>query len=240
MSCQKIFYLPFLYRDIVENTLSFEEREGFSFIGNFLHAPNVDAVRSLKNQLWDPIRTHLPKAKLHIYGGYATQEILQMNNPKKGFYVHGRAEDARKVISKSKILLCPLRYGAGLKGKIFDAMFTDTPIAGSSIAWEGISSKENCPGIYFEGVQHLPALIHLYRDQSSWEAAQKNIPSTLAQFDAKTHIKRLEEHISDLIIYIEESRSKDYLQMVFWHQNQRSTEFMSRWIHEKNKQALKS
>ena len=71
----------FLLEKITENTIqnwkSFEERKHFTMLGNFMHAPNVDAVLQLKNALWKNIRKQLPTAELHIYGAYPTQQILR-------------------------------------------------------------------------------------------------------------------------------------------------------------------
>ena len=73
-------HLPFLLNKIDENQIEhwkpFEERNHFTIIGNFLHAPNVDAVLLLKKSIWKIIRKALPKAELHIYGAYATQQIV--------------------------------------------------------------------------------------------------------------------------------------------------------------------
>ena len=76
-----LYYLPFLFNAIEENTLKkwnpFEERNHFVTIGNFLHAPNVDAVLELKKYIWTGIRKELPTAEMHVYGAYPTQQILQ-------------------------------------------------------------------------------------------------------------------------------------------------------------------
>ena len=90
-------HLPFLFNAIEENTLQewnpFEERNHFVTIGNFLHAPNVDAVLELKKYIWTGIRKELPTAEMHVYGAYPTQQILQLHNPKEGFLIKGFADE---------------------------------------------------------------------------------------------------------------------------------------------------
>ena len=81
----------------------------------------------LKTQIWDLIRDKIPFVEIHLYGAYPTQQVLQYTNSKKGFYVHGFVDDATKVLINSKVLLAPLRFGAGIKGKLIEAMTTGTP-----------------------------------------------------------------------------------------------------------------
>jgi hypothetical protein len=79
-----LHHLPFLLSQIdktqVASWKNFDERKHFTMIGNFLHAPNVDAVLLLKNTIWKQIRKQLPNAELHIYGAYPTQQILELHN----------------------------------------------------------------------------------------------------------------------------------------------------------------
>ena len=88
----------------------------------------------MKKELWVQIHKALPEAKLHIYGAYDTPNVKALHNEKDGFLVHGFVEDGYEVMNSAKVLLAPLRFGAGLKGKLIQAMQTGTPCAMSSIA----------------------------------------------------------------------------------------------------------
>ncbi len=92
-----VFHLPFMLSSINDeiklNWASYEEREHFVFVGNFFHQPNVDAVLQLK-KLWKLIRKQLPKAEVHVYGAYVSQQIHQLHKPEEGFIIKGFAEDA--------------------------------------------------------------------------------------------------------------------------------------------------
>ncbi len=96
-------------------------------MGNFKHAPNADAVWYLKNHIWKGIREKIPAAELHIYGAYPTQRILQMHDSKGGFMVKGYVEDAESAIQSIRVMLAPLRFGAGIKGKFVQAILNGTP-----------------------------------------------------------------------------------------------------------------
>ena len=147
-----LYYLPFLLEPISKDTEiklpKFEERQHFITIGNFLHPPNYDAVLYLKQIIWPLIRQQLPKAELHIYGAYESQKVTQLHNKREGFLIKGFAEDVNDVMLKARVCLAPLRFGAGLKGKLVDAMQNGTPCVMSNIAAEGMfddkSRKLSC------------------------------------------------------------------------------------------------
>ena len=139
---QLLYYLPFLIEGISleerKQLPKFKDREHFIVIGNFLHPPNYDAVLFLKENIWPLIRKKLPKVELHIYGSYASEKVNQLQAIKDGFLIKGFTEDVNEVMQKAKVCLAPLRFGAGLKGKLISAMNNGTPCVMTSLAAEGI------------------------------------------------------------------------------------------------------
>ena len=121
-----LHYTPFLLNPICQKTFSswpiFENRKHFVTIGNFLHGPNWNGVLYLKEKIWPLIRKQLPTAELHVYGAYPSPKVTQLHQPKEGFLIKGRADCAQEVMQNAKVCLAPLRFGAGLKGKLIDAM----------------------------------------------------------------------------------------------------------------------
>ena len=89
--------------------------------------PNIDAIRWLKNEIWPLVRKQLPTVNLRIYGAYLPESILQLHQPKEGFLVLGRADNAKEVLGEARVSLAPLRFGAGIKGKLVDSMICGTP-----------------------------------------------------------------------------------------------------------------
>src|SRR5690606_12853298 len=124
----------------------FWERQDFIFIGNFLHEPNWQTVLHLKKSIWPKIKSQLSDAQLHIYGAYPTQKVWDLHQEKDGFLIHGKADNALEEISKARILLAPIPFGAGQKGKFIDAIQAGTPIATTSVGAEGMFS-DLIPGI---------------------------------------------------------------------------------------------
>jgi len=134
-----LFYLPIWVENEKLSLPSFEERSDFMFIGNFLHAPNHDAVVYLKEVIWPLIFEKFPEAKMSIYGAYPTQKINSLHQPKMNFFVHGRAESSFEVILKARVLLAPIRFGAGIKGKLLEAMQFGTPSVTTEIGAEAMN-----------------------------------------------------------------------------------------------------
>ncbi|MGB5498254.1 MAG: glycosyltransferase, partial [Maribacter sp.] len=142
MDKRLLLHLPFQL-DKIDNAKiaawpNFNTRKDFICIGNGKHAPNIDAIVWLKNEIWPLIRKSMPNANLYIYGSYLPEHIKQMHNPKAGFHVEGWTESVAAVIGQSRVNLAPLRFGAGIKGKLIDAMQCGTPSITTAIGAEGM------------------------------------------------------------------------------------------------------
>ena len=235
-----LLYLPFMLdtnQNLKINKLkSFENRFDFVSIGNFLHSPNLDAVSYLKKDIWPFIRSRLPKANLHVYGAYDTQAVRSLHNKMDGFLVHGYVEDAFKVVNSARVLLAPLRFGAGLKGKLIQAMQCGTPSAMSTIAAEGIFGSHQPNGfIENDSNFYTEKCINLYSTESIWNDFQKKGFEVLEQrFDKEEFHSKLIDRIHLLKSTLNAHRSTNFIgQLLAYHQFQ-STKYMSRWIEEKN------
>ena len=139
---------PLFVEDAPASTFDYSQRQHFVHIGNFRHAPNWDAVLQLKQHIWPAIRKKMPDAQLHIYGAYLPKKASQLHNVAQGFIIKGWADNAEEVISSARVLIAPIRFGAGIKGKLLDAMRTHTPSVTTWLGSEGISSE----GISSEGI----------------------------------------------------------------------------------------
>lgn len=235
-----IYYLPFLVDPISDEEIkqlpSFETRQHFITIGNFLHAPNYDAVLYLKQNIWPLLRKQLPKAELHIYGAYESQKVSQLNNNKDGFLIKGFAEDVNQVMQNAKVCLAALRFGAGLKGKLVDAMKNGTPCAMSTIAAEGMFENEVNGFIEDEPEAFVEKAIELYLTPEMWNTKQQhgfqilNRRFNKADFETKFSI-----HIETLQNNLETHRQQNFIGQLLRHQTLQSTKYMSKWIEEKNR-----
>ena len=232
-----LFYLPLLVDQFEISPLSFQQRQNFGFIGNFLHEPNWNAVQYLKETIWPLIRMQLPTAVLEIYGAYPSQKVFQLHNEKEGFLIRGRAENAKEVISNTRVLLAPLRFGAGIKGKLLEAMQYGTPTITTSIGAESMHGTLDWNGIIEdEPQQFADAAVQLYQEESLWLQSQENGFTIVKQ----RYLKELFEvefakQVSFLKLNLKNHRQNNFLGQMLSHHTMQSTKYMSRWIEEKNK-----
>jgi glycosyltransferase involved in cell wall biosynthesis len=233
-----LHYLPLFFEPIVLDDLpDFDQRHHFVFIGNFFHEPNVDAVKYLKQILWPKIRKQIPLAELHVYGAYPSEFILQMQQPKEKFFVHGRAEDAKAVVKKARVVLAPIRFGAGIKGKLLEAMQCGTPSITTSVGAEAIAGTLPWNGFVADDPEEMA--IHasvLYNDKAVWLDAQQKGFTILSErfqksFFEETFINKILEVQSNITSH----RKNNFLGAMLQFHTMRSTEYLSRWIEEKNK-----
>ncbi|CAL2057019.1 glycosyltransferase [Tenacibaculum sp. 190524A05c] len=235
-----LLHLPFMLEELSEEKIdawnSFEERNHFVFVGNFFHQPNVDAVLELK-RIWPDIRKQLPKAEVHIYGAYVNQQIQQLHKHNNGFVVKGFAENAMHVVSKAKVVLAPIRFGAGIKGKLTEAMLCGTPSVTTTIGAEGMHGNLPWNGYVSENSDDfIEKAIELYTNEEQWSNAQKNGVSIINSIYKKETLEQnFIKATNDLISNLENHRTNNFLGSLLQHQTLQSTKYMSKWIEEKNK-----
>ncbi|MBW8191470.1 glycosyltransferase family 4 protein [Neiella marina] len=215
--------------------LSFEQRQHFVSIGNFRHAPNWDAVLQLR-QLWPAIRQQCPGAELHIYGAYPPKKATQLDNPKLGFCIKGWANNVAAVMQHGRVLLAPLRFGAGLKGKLLDAMLYGLPSVTTPIGAEGMTTEAPWPGAITSNDQDfIEAAVELYNAQQRWQQTRLTIPAHLQQYDEQSLSNRLQQHVQAIRSDINSHRQRHFIGAMLLHHSMKSTQYMSQWIEEKNR-----
>jgi glycosyltransferase involved in cell wall biosynthesis len=236
-----LYYLPLfldpIFKEESDNWLPFEERKDFLFIGNFVHEPNWNAVQYLNETIWPLIRKELPKANLLVYGAYPSQKVLQLHQPKKGFHILGRAENAQEVVSKARVVLAPLRFGAGIKGKLLEAMQCGTPSVTTSIGAESMNGDLPWNGFITDNQNEFAAkAISLYNDKTIWNSAQNNgIKIIEKRYLKSDFVNEFKEVICNLETNLNQHRLKNFMGSVLQHQSLQSSKYMSKWIEEKNK-----
>ena len=236
-----LLYVPFMLDGSLEahqNKLpAFNERQHIVTIGNFLHEPNYQSVLYLKQTLWPLIKAQLPNAELHIYGAYASQKVTQLHQPKDRFFIKGFAEDVNAVMQQAKICIAPLVFGAGLKGKLVDAMANGTPCAMSSIAAEGMFGAmipngfiEDDPDIFVKNI------VDLYQNEAYWNEKQQLGYQVLnLRFNKLYFQQQFIDRIKAVTSTLAAHRLYNFTGSMLQHHSMQSTKFMSRWIEEKNK-----
>lgn len=236
ISKEILYYLP-IFAEKIENIPTFEERRDFIFIGNFLHEPNWDCVKYLSEVIWPLIHLKLPDAKLLVYGAYPSQKVLELHKPKQNFYIMGRAENALDVVKKAKIVLAPIRFGAGIKGKLMEAMQCGTPSVTSSIGAEAMPGNLEWNGFIKDtSNDFVDAAVLLYQEDTLWKKSQENGFEILEKRYKKADFeKEFITEINSLLDNLKQHRNTNFIGSILQHHSLSSTKYMSKWIEEKNK-----
>ncbi|MBO0323253.1 glycosyltransferase family 4 protein [Muricauda sp. CAU 1633] len=236
-----LFHLPLLF-DRLENSVtskwpSHKARKDFVCIGNGKHAPNVDSIQVLKKEIWPLIRKQLPDAHLYVYGAYLPQQIEEMHHPKEGFHIVGWTKDIETVLKNARLLLAPLQFGAGIKGKLLDAMCCGTPSITTAIGTEGMHGDLPwCGSIVDDWDSFAKTAVELYLNPSKWEKAQKNGIVLINRFYEKEFLQQsLKQKIDDVITNLDTHRSQNFIGLMLQHHTQASTKYMAKWIEAKNR-----
>ena len=236
-----LYYLPFLLEadqiPDLDKLLSFEDRKDFVFVGNFLHEPNWNAVQYLKETIWPLIKKQLHEAVLNIYGAYPSQKVLQLNNVKEGFLVRGRAENASEVVEKARVVLAPLRFGAGIKGKLLEAMQCGTPSVTTSIGAESMHADLSWNGFIEDNPDvFADKAVELYQEEKLWIVGQKMGAEIISQrYLRSLFAADFTEQINSLLHNLQQHRLNNFMGALLQHHTLKSTKYMSKWIEAKNK-----
>jgi O-antigen biosynthesis protein len=233
-------YLPFVKSNSDSHIPDFSDRKHFISIGNFLHPPNLDSVSYLRDSIWPLIHKALPEAEMHVYGAYPSSAVLALNNKKMNFFIKGRADNALNTISKYKLLLAPLRFGAGLKGKLFDALSTGTPSITTDIGAEGMHGNIHWAGTVANNAELFAEnAVNLYRDENIWNLAQIQCDEILSsRFSEHEHFSNFHVHLNRISDELINHRKSNFYGAMISSQTLNSVKYMSRWIEEKNKSKL--
>jgi hypothetical protein len=232
---ERLFYLP-MWSEEASLNKTYSERRDFMFIGNFLHEPNWDCVRYLKSEIWPSIRKKLPNAELHIYGAYPTEKAFQLTNQRDGFIIKGRAEDVNEVCQNYRIMLAPLRFGAGVKGKFIDAMRNGLPSFTTEIGAESMASINEWPGFVSDNIQDLITYsVAIYSDDQKWkflnnQAIKIHDQIFVNQDWERIFIEKIQFYYSNL----QQVRKQNFIGAMLMHHLHQGTKFMSKWIELKN------
>ena len=219
---------------------AFHERNHFVSIGNFRHPPNADAVHWLKREIWPEIRSRMPDAQVHLYGAYPSREMMDLSDPRSGFIVKGPAVDQYETLKNYRVLLAPLRYGAGIKGKISDAWSVGTPVVSTPVGAEGMSEGFQWAGEIAQTAEDFAdRACDLFQREDLWtEQQQAGFVLIQRLYNPTTNCRLLLTSLTDLSSSLSERRKSNLIGGLLRHHLHKSTKYFSRWIEMK--QAIKS
>ncbi|MEO0369237.1 MAG: glycosyltransferase family 4 protein, partial [Pseudomonadota bacterium] len=176
-----------LFGEVVGRNKNFEERFNIGFIGGYQHPPNADAVKHFVKDIWPKIRTELPQCKFVIAGSNVTPEIEALANSKHGIEVKGFVPEVGAFLEEIRVMVAPLRYGAGIKGKIVSALCHGVPQVISEQAGEGMG-LEHGNGVFIapSDQEFCECVVSLYKNESVWNLASDGAENVAHELYSKS------------------------------------------------------
>jgi glycosyltransferase involved in cell wall biosynthesis len=193
----KLVVIP-LIRDIPGPQFPREELHDICFIGGFLHQPNRDAIHYFVEYIWPLVSVRLLSVKFRIMGSNIPPDIYALQSD--SVVIDGFVPDLKTSFAKCRLSVAPLRYGAGLKGKIASSLGFGIPCVATTIAAEGMGSGE-CFGVEIadEPYEFADKIVHLYTDHKHWsELSRTGLNYVNQEFSVQANKKRFSTILSDL------------------------------------------
>jgi GT2 family glycosyltransferase/glycosyltransferase involved in cell wall biosynthesis len=183
--------------DIPGSKAPFALRRDFLFIGGFQHKPNTDAVLFFAQEIFPLVSAQLPEVKFYVIGDKPPPEIVTLGNER--IIIAGLQKDVRPFFDSVKLSVAPLRFGAGVKGKINHSMAFGVPVVATSLAVEGMGLTDRDDILVADEPEDFArALIELYESEEVWKKLSENgIRKTCELYSPDTARKRLEFLFSD-------------------------------------------
>ena len=159
--------------DIAESVPGPDDRSGLLFVGGFEHLPNIDAAVYMAGEVMPRVWRSLPDVTLTIVGSHGPPEVTSLED--RGIHVAGWVEDLDPLLRESFLMVAPLRYGAGMKGKVTQSLGAGLPVVTTSIGAEGLNVIDgeemliaNDPDAFAERI------VSLHRDPDKWRRLSEN------------------------------------------------------------------
>lgn len=158
--------LPLLL-NVPGTEIKYADRSDFIFFGSFVHPPNLDAVKYFVKEVMPLVRQRLPGVRFHIVGNKTPEEITAMAC--EDIIVHGFVEDLDSLLGQMRLSIAPLRFGAGVKGKVGTALAAGLPSILTEIAAEGMGLTHSVNALIGSEASKLAELIiEAYQDEKLW------------------------------------------------------------------------
>jgi glycosyltransferase involved in cell wall biosynthesis len=244
ISLAKVQWVPFTFNPIIEPAFEkfFSERADFSWVGNFRHAPNMDGLRWFLKEIWPRLRTELPQAKLNLYGAYPTAEVMGWEDASKGIVSHGPAKTLSEVFENARVNLAPLRFGAGVKGKILEGFRHGLPCVTTKVGVEGLLPANSIGDFEFPGIEandpdtFVKACLELYQNEALWNQKRLDALKLLDGVYAEDQIfPNVLEQMNHLLLRKQQGELPSWNSKILRHELMNSHKYFSKWIEEKER-----
>jgi len=155
--------------ELAPDTPGFGQRRDLVFVGGFVHLPNIDAVLWLAREILPRLRERLPALRLHVVGGNAPAQVLALAGT-PGLELHGQVDALDALLDACRVSVAPLRFGAGVKGKVNQAMARGLPVVATSCAAEGMHLRDGADVLLADDTDaFVHAVLRAHEDAVLWQ-----------------------------------------------------------------------
>lgn len=179
-----VFVVPTVHERRIDTPPSFEGTSGLLFIGNYNHTPNVDAVEWLCREIMPFVWKARPEITVTLLGSNPTSAVSALASSRVA--VTGYLADVGSHFRSARLFVAPLRFGAGLKGKIGQSMSFGLPIVATEVAAEGF---EFVPGVDYwkagTAAGFAETILHAYDDREKWYEMSKTLRDRVQRYSSE-------------------------------------------------------
>jgi len=168
-----VYHLPHVHPIGTVSMNGFAGRKDIMFIGGFVHPPNEDGVCWFVQEILPRIMREIPDIRLYIIGSYPTKKVKSLSS--ENVIVTGYVHDVSHYFQSTRVCVAPIRYGAGVKGKIIHSMSYGVPVVTTTIGAEGLGLENGANAFISDSVEAFAEkVLQLYRDADTWSRISKN------------------------------------------------------------------
>ncbi len=183
----------FFYEEIPESVKAYEERKDILFVGGFKHPPNLDGVIWFVKEVFPLVLKKMPDCKLHIVGSNPPNEILDLKSDFIEIAGYVSNQKLKDYYSSCRIAVIPLRYGAGVKGKLIEALYYQIPSVITSVAAEGVPEINDYSLMTDENLRFCEYIVKLYCDKEQWNKYSQNSKELIYRYFYESAVMKIFE-----------------------------------------------
>lgn len=176
--------------------LGWAQRQDLVFVGGFRHPPNLDAMQWFIGEVFGRIRAQLPQVRFHCIGADVPDSLRVLAAGQPGVEIHGFVPVVTPYMDTVRIAVAPLRFGAGVKGKVNLSMAHGQPVVATTCGVEGMHLRDGEDVLVADDADAFAdAVVRLYQDPALWErlsaAGLRNVADHFSLDTARDTVRRV-------------------------------------------------
>jgi hypothetical protein len=189
--------------DVVPRVPGFEARRDIAFLGGFNHHPNAEAVEWFVAKVMPLLSEAIPDVRFRVYGSFIPKSLSELAEKEENVVIEGWVPSVRQVYDNCKVFVAPLRSGAGIKGKVVDALAHGVPCVLSPVAAEGIAARDGVDVFIADSPDvWVKAIATLYSDMGVWnDMSRQALSLATARYGFARGVREMQDALTEAEIF---------------------------------------